>query len=195
LIVARTFLTGDLLELQVDDEILAVRKSPVSNESELIHELRGTLDSIELTVKRDGQEISVRGHLNPKPTIVDRKGLLFSGILFADSGFRDHLDLETGHDVMIHSVASGSDADGQKLSFYDNIARVNNVPVASLDHLSQLLSVEPSSGEVQLDLRRMVEDSDSGHLFYAERRTIKWSEPEYIGSWDRTLAVTLQSKQ
>jgi S1-C subfamily serine protease len=195
LIVARTFLETNLLPLKQGDEILAVNDADVANESELVHEMRGSLDAIRVIVWRDDDVVEFEGHLNPEPSIIGRKGLAFAGILFANSGFRDHKVLETGHDVMIHSISPGSDADGERLWYYDYVVRVNNEPVSSLDHLNQLLSYEPESGQLQLDFLRMTEDANTGHLFYALRRVINWSDPEQVGDWGEQFSESVSSAE
>jgi S1-C subfamily serine protease len=195
LVVAQSFLDADLLPLKQGDEILAVNDHDVINESELVHFSRGSLDTLRITIRRGGDLLELTGRLNPEPSIIGRRGLKFSGILFADSGFRDYKVLETGHDVMIHSITRGSLANGEKLWPYDNVARVNDVPVRSLDHLHQLLSYEPESGQVQLDFLRMAGDEDTGHLFYSLRRVINWSEPEQLGDWREQIAESVPSAE
>ena len=195
LIVARSYLDEDLLQLREGDEILAVNNTAVTNESELMHALRGTLDEVELTVQRENQVIRLNGRLNAAPSIIGRRGLYFAGLLFANGGFRDNAALEIGHDVMINSIARGSQADGDKLHLYDNVARINNVPVISLDHLNELLSVPSESGEVQVDFLRLAQDGDTRHLFHSLRRIFKWSKPEQLGFWDGQDTETLQTKE
>jgi serine protease Do len=184
LIVARTFLPDERLPLQVDDEILTANGTPVSTESELMHELRGSLDAVSLTVLRGSEVVELEGSLDPHPAVVDRLGLYFSGMLFASGGYRDSRAIVTGHDIMVHSVAPGSAANGEGLWTYDLVSRIDNVRVQSLAHLQELLSKRPFSGKVQVDFMRVIEDSDSGHFYYSLQRNIDWSKPELLGRWN-----------
>lgn len=184
LIVARTFLPAGHVPLQVDDEILAANGTPVTTESELMHELRGSLDDVRMTVLRDSEVVELQGPLDPHPPVIDRLGLYFSGMLFASGGYRDTPSVATGHDVMVHSIAPGSAANGEDLWSYDLVSRIDNVRVENLAHLQELLRSRPFSGKVQVDFLRLVEDSDSGHFYYSVRRSIDWSKPELLGHWD-----------
>jgi serine protease Do len=195
LTVARTFLDNDLLQLREDDEVLAVNGRPVSTESELVHELRGSLDSVHLSISRHNDVMELIGRLNPRPSVAERRGLQFAGVLFAYGGYRDNKVLETGHDVMVHSIEPGSAAAGEDLWRKDIVARVNGVPVQDLAHLTELLSIHPASGKVQVDFLRLIEDSGTGHLFYSLRRHFDWSEPRLLGHWGRLVSESLQSRE
>ncbi len=195
LTVARTYLDESLLPLRAEDQIVAVNGVSVANESDLLHELRGSLDDVQLTVIRSGEEVTLQGRLLPEPLLVDRQGLYFAGILFADSGFRDRSSVNAGTGIMVHSLEPGSEADGEGLIPFDYLVRVDNVEVDSLEELHLLLSTVPLSGEVQLDFMRLVEDERSGHLFYSVRRTLPRSELLILGNWDNSAHALLQSRE
>lgn len=184
LIVARSYLTKDLIQIQSEDEVISANGFAVSNESDLINALRGSLESAQLTIKRKDKLIEVHGRLDPTPFIIERQGLLFAGMLFAEGRFRDRAILETGHDVMIHSIVPGSQADGSKVSFYDYVSAVDGNQVRSLAHLRDLLQDIDKGSAVQLDFLRFMEDGSTGHLFYSLRRRFsKESSPIEIGLW------------
>ena len=194
LIVARSFLTSKDIQLQEGDEVIAVGNNPVSNESELFHWLRGTLDDVHLKVRRDGELIELNGQITPEPNIVDRQGVLFSGVLFAMAPFQDKNALETGVDIMVHDIERGSEGHSAKIHSYDFVVRVDGSPVHNLEHLRQLLmSGSQSSGEVQIDFLRIAEYFDSGRLFESVRRNVKWTPPKDIGSWPSETTAAKQN--
>jgi hypothetical protein len=127
--------------------------------------------------------VQIDGHFDPEPRVTDRRGLFFAGILFAEGGYRDRQALETGHDIMIHSIEPGSEADGSELWNYDFIAKVNGIDIENLDHLQNLLAESEEQAGVEIDFLRFVEDSETGHLFYSLRRDFSWSAPTKIGGW------------
>lgn len=140
LIVARSFLPENLIQLLPDDEIISANGVSVLQESDLIQSLRGSLESVRVQIRRDGGVIEIDGHLSPVPRIVERRGLYFAGILFAEAGYRDQQALEISHDVVIHDIESGSETSALSLSVYDYVSAVNGDPVESLNHLRELLS-------------------------------------------------------
>jgi S1-C subfamily serine protease len=195
LTVARTFLDEQLLSLQAEDQILAVNGMPVDTESELLHELRGSLNSVVLSISRDGEDMELLGRLSPTSLILERQGLYFAGILFADSGFRDWGSVDAGPGIMVHSLLGGTDADGEGLIPFDYLVRVDGIEIRSLEQLRLLLANEPASGEIQLDFMRLIEDEGSGHLFYSVRRNTPWSESILVGAWDSLGEDMLQSRE
>ncbi len=184
LIVARSFLSHEDIQLKEGDEIMAVGNQSVANVSELVHWLRGTLDNVHLFVRRDDQIIELDGQFTPEPNVVDRQGLYFSGILFANAPFQDISILGEGLDIMVHDIDRGSEGDSADVENYDFIVRVDGSPVLNLEHLRQLLtSGKKSSGEVQMDFLRISDSYGSGKLFESVRRNLNWSKPIDIGFW------------
>jgi S1-C subfamily serine protease len=72
LIVAQIDLGSDLSNLRPGDEIIAVGESPIANEGQFIHALRGKLNDADITVRRDGESIVIEGRFLPAPKITDR---------------------------------------------------------------------------------------------------------------------------
>ena len=193
LIVARSFLSSQDIQLQEGDEIIAVGDHPVSNESELFHWLRGTLDDVHLKVRRDNELIELNGQITAEPNIVDRQGVLFSGVLFANAPFQDKNALATGIDIMVHDIERGSEGHSADIQHYDFVVRVDGTPVQNLEHLRQLLmSGSQSSGDVQMDFLRLSDDWQSGRLFKSVRRNLEWTPPVDIGVWP---SETIAAKQ
>jgi S1-C subfamily serine protease len=184
LVVARSFLSPQELRLQEGDEIVAVGKQLVANKSQLVHWLRGTLDDLSLSVHRSNETIELHGRLDSEPHVVDRQGLLFSGILFAKASFQFTNIAGPGTNIMVHDIERGSEGHGADIENYDLIVRVDGKSVQDLDQLRKLLSRRnESSPEVQMDFLRLSTDDDAATLFQSVRRNLKWSEPIDIGNW------------
>ena len=183
LIVARSFLSAQDIQLKEGDEIVAVGDQAVENVSELVHWLRGNLDDAHLRVRRGSETIEMDGQLTPAPNIINRQGVLFSGVLFADSPFQYPVN-RTETAVMVHDIERGTAGDGADIENYDFIVRVNGSPVSDLAQLRQLLTASgPSSDKLQLDFLRLTYESESGRMFESVRRDLKWSQPKDIGPW------------
>jgi S1-C subfamily serine protease len=194
LIVARSFLSSQDIQLQEGDEIIAVGNQPVSNESELFHWLRGTLDDVHLKVRRDNELIELNGQITPEANIVDRQGVFISGVLFANAPFQDKNALATGIDIMVHDIERGSEGHSADIQNYDFVVRVDGTPVQNLEHLRQLLmSGSQSSGDVQMDFLRLSGDWQSGRLFESVRRDLNWTPPEVIGVWPSETTAAKQN--
>jgi S1-C subfamily serine protease len=183
LIVARSFLGPQDIQFEEGDEIVAVGDQTVENVSELIHRTRGNLDNVHLRVRRGSEIIELDGQLTPAPNTINRQGVLFSGVLFAESPFQYAVNgAETA--VMVHDIERGTAGDGADIENYDFVVRVNGSPVSDLAQLRRLLAASGTSADkVQLDFLRISSDTDSGRLFESVRRDLKWSEPKNIGPW------------
>lgn len=184
LVVARSFLPPQDIQFMEGDEIIAVRDRSVANVSELVHWLRGGLGDVRLKVLRGGETIELVGQLSPAPKVVDRQGVSFSGVLFANSPIAYGDAFGTRTPIMVHEIERGSAGQGADIQNYDFIVRVNGAPVRDLAQLRQLLiSSGQSSDEVQLDFLRISGESGSGQLFDSVRRDLKWTLPKDIGPW------------
>ncbi len=187
LIVAQSYLDSSSPDLKPGDEIVSVDGTPIANEGQLIHNLRGRLDDVRITVLRSGEETILRGRLSPAPRITERRGILFSGVLFAPGGMRDGAILGLNHDIMVHSVERGSSANEADLYYYDYLSHVNGVRIQDLEHLYQTLVNLVESESVQLDLIRSGLTESEGQIFALVRREIIATVPELLGAWSLDL--------
>jgi len=195
LIVAETYLEPQLLDLRPGDEIVSVFGEKVTNEGQLIHQLRGRLDDARIKVQRSGAHVSLSGRLSPAPRVTERRGVLFSGILFAHSGMRDKSVLGLGHDIMVHSIEQGSEANGNGLYYYDYLQSVNGTRIQSLEHLYRTLAELSDGKTVQLDFIRAGTTEAEGQLFAQVRREIVVSPPEHFGAWPSNVLTNLREAQ
>jgi serine protease Do len=118
LIVARTYLGPDCLDLKSGDEILGVDGFPnsISNERQLVHALRGNFADFKITVMREGKERVIRGSLHPQALITEKIGVLVSGLLFGP-GHQHPDDSLIGAEEMMVIQAVDSGSVGEELSF------------------------------------------------------------------------------
>jgi S1-C subfamily serine protease len=118
--------------------------------------------------------------LPPAPTVLERKGVLVSGMLLAPLGYRDRSFLGLGHDIGIHDLESGSEAEANELQYWDLVLAVNGVDVTGMEQLHELLlAASRARGEVTVDfLRRQRASRDV--VFEPLRRQLKISRPEWI---------------
>jgi len=187
LIIANSFLPPELLALQSGDELLFVGDAPVNNEGQFIHQLRGNLDDISLTVRRDGEIRTLKGRLLPAPRVVGRRGVAFAGILLAPGGFRDQALLGLGHDIMVHGFTPGSAGSGSGLSYYDYLISIDGIRVLSLQQTYETLASRARADAIQLDFLRITGGyGEDGQLYHSMRREFAGSMPEKIGAWHRS---------
>jgi hypothetical protein len=83
--VARSQLPENEIALRTGQIIKTVEGTPggVTNPTQLIHALRGRLETVALTVEENGAERRISGRLSPTENILNRKGVFASGVLFA----------------------------------------------------------------------------------------------------------------
>jgi S1-C subfamily serine protease len=111
-VVSNVYLKDGLIDLQVGDKIVKViGYGPLKNEGDFIHALRGRSDDFSLEILRDGDTKIISGKLDRHDHIVNRKGVMVSGMLISDYWFRDMSLLDLPR-LSIHFVKSGSLAEG-----------------------------------------------------------------------------------
>ena len=184
LLVARSFLSSKEIGLLEGDEIISANDRTVSKVGELIHWLRGSLGNVHLKVRRDDEIIDLDGQLSPAPNVVNRQGVQFSGVLFANSPATYANVFGESTPIMVHDIERGSEGNGADIDLYDFIVRVNGTTVRDLAHLRELLvSSRDFSEETQLDFLRISDVYGSGQLLESVRRDLKWTSPKDIGPW------------
>lgn len=187
LIVAKSYLPTKQLDLRTGDRILTAgsHKTPISKEHELINALRGESEDFELTIERDGKLTIVHGKLQLQRP---RQGIVFAGMVLAESQFLDANVLSLGHSINIHSFARGSASRAAELEWYDFIISVDGTRVKGLEHLFVLLSDKTINAPVELVFVRLWEPP---FLHEFVQRTIPADEPVWlddVGYWNGVMA-------
>jgi serine protease Do len=138
------------------DRLIAAngKKIDPANQGELLHRLRGNLDSLTLTVERAADTIELQPNLQLMPAAMDRQGVLFAGMLLAPSNIVDLERLAKPVPVMVHYVQEGSVAEAASIGKYDQLTRVNGRAIDSMATLRLVLAEAKSDDDVALSLLR-----------------------------------------
>ena len=187
LIVAQVALGSDQSNLRPGDEIVAVGELPIANEGQFIHALRGKLNDADIAVRRNGQRIEIKGRFLPAPKITDRQGLTFAGMLFASEGlFNNVVSHGLPHDLVVHSIAPGSEGDLSDAKKLDLLVSIDGVAITNLAQVHEILVSLSDADSVQFDLLRVTYDERRGLFFKPVRRNVAPTMPEKVGAWDST---------
>ena len=112
MVVSNVYLNDGFIDLQVGDKIVKViGYGPLKNEGDLIHALRGRSDAFSLEILRAGDTKIISGKLDTHDHIVNRKGVMVSGMLVSNYWFRD-MSIMDLPELNIHFVKKGSLAEG-----------------------------------------------------------------------------------
>jgi S1-C subfamily serine protease len=182
LVVARSRLPADAIDLRAGDEVLALGSPdrPLENQSGLMHALRGKLDDVSLTVRRNGAEFALHGKWPAAPRVIERQGLWISGALIAESEPMIRGQILGSPSLMIHHVQAGSSAQVQGLQEYDLVLTANG---RSLDSLATLQSLagEAQASDAELSLMLLRLGSVRNGLFVYQARTLPLDDVEVVG--------------
>ena len=112
MVVSNVYMNDGYIDLQVGDKIVKViGYGPLKNEGDLIHALRGRADAFSLEILRAGDTKIISGKLDTHDHIVNRKGVMVSGMLVSNYWFRDMSIMDLPK-LNIHFVKKGSLAEG-----------------------------------------------------------------------------------
>jgi serine protease Do len=180
--VVNTFLDPEKLPLKPGDTILSVEGSSekMENETRLIHAIRGRLENFGLVVNRGGEPLRIKGSLDPKPYILERKGVYFSGILFGHLYFRDRKVMPIG-EIMVHSVQKGSIGNFSNIEKGDILDGIDGRDVLSLEDLYGKLGRLRDHEKITLRLKRFAEPPVDSVFEYIEQaikvENLRWVAP------------------
>ena len=139
MVVSNVYLKDDLIDLQVGDKIVKViGYGPLKNEGNMIHALRGRADDFSLEVLRDGDTKIISGKLDTHDHIVNRKGVMVSGMLISDYWFRDMSVLDLPK-LYMHFVKPGSLAEGLLIESGDYLELIDGKSFKTLESLYSYL--------------------------------------------------------
>ncbi len=183
--VVNSFLDPEKLPLKPGDTILSVEGSAetLENETRLVHALRGRLENFTVVVKRGGDTLRLKGSLDPKPYILERKGVYFSGILFGEFYYRDRKVLPIGG-ITVHSVQKGSVGNLSNIEKEDILDGVDGQVVRSLDDLYGWLGRLKNREKITLRLKRFADPTVDSIFEYIEQ-TIKVEDLRWVSQEKR----------
>ena len=182
LLVAATHLHDGDIDLRVGDEILGLDGSGdiLANNGQFVHAVRGRLDDLTLRVLRNGDEIVVRGSMQPFPNILDRQGVYVSGMLLAPIVYVDRGDFGGRNDVSIQYLESGSTARTMELKVYDSLMSMDGEPVTELtDIYDRLEAASREERPVRFVFKRL--DWEDHHIFGFIQREFEVADLEHMG--------------
>ena len=155
--VARSLLPENEIALRTGQIIKTVEGTPggVTNPTQLVHALRGRLETVALTVEENGAERRISGRLSPTENILNRKGVFASGILFAPRNtLRDVADIALPA-IEVHYVEDGSTGEAADIAVTDFLEEVDGHRVSTITELEAYLAAGARDNRpVQLTLRR-----------------------------------------
>lgn len=181
LLVAANHLKEGDIDLRVGDEILGLDGSNdiLANNGQFVHALRGQLDDLALRVLRNGDEIVVRGAMQPFPNILDRQGVYVSGMLLAPIFYVDRGDFGRRHDVSIQYLESGSTARSMELQVFDSLMSMDGEPVTDLtDIYDRLEAARREERSVRFVFKRL--DFEDHHIFGFIQREFEVADLEFM---------------
>ncbi len=112
---------------------------------------------------------------------------MFAGMLFAPRYLRNGgLNHGLPHNIMVHSVARGSEGDSSDIEEYDFLASIDGIAITNLTQLHEILASLSDADSVQLDLLRRDFDNIRGIFYMPVRRNVAPTMPEKVGAWDST---------
>ncbi|MCP2500644.1 MAG: trypsin-like peptidase domain-containing protein [Deltaproteobacteria bacterium] len=184
--VVNSFLDPEKLSLKSGDLILSIEGSDekLENETRLIHALRGRLEDFTLVVKRGPDALRLKGSLNHKTNIVDRKGVYFSGILFGHFYYRDKKVMPIG-EIMVHSVQKGSIGNFSDIEKGDILDGINGHVVQSLADLYGLVGGFKDHEKITVRLKRFADPPVDSIFEYIEQ-TIKVEDLRWVSQEKRS---------
>lgn len=170
--VARSRLPADEIALRPGQLIKAVdgAPGPVSNPTQLIHALRGRLETATLTVDENGTERRISGRLSPTAKVLERQGLFASGVLFAPRNtLREVADIGLPG-IEVHFVEEGSTGQAGEIESMDFLEEVDGKPVETLTELANRLTAAASEKRPALLMLRRFDLAGEISMSSIERR-------------------------
>jgi S1-C subfamily serine protease len=168
--IARNFMPPGSLPLQTGDVIDAVvgEPGPITQESELIHALRGHLDDVTLTIRRDGQSLTLRGRLPAIDPILRRRTIYASGVVFGQARNFDPSEINYSRIATCH-IEDGSLGKSAGFAGCDAVESVDGVAVDNLEDLYRRLDAARAAGRpVQVTVKRIAGLKGRSYFEYHE---------------------------
>jgi S1-C subfamily serine protease len=183
LLVARSRLPKASLDLRVGDELLGAdhARGPLQTETDLVDALRGHLDDVTLSVRRNGVVTTVKGRWPAAAKVTEREGLWISGALFAEAEMFTAGLVAGTPALMVHHVEPGSAAESAGLQPDDLLSIADGRTVDSLATLEAVAGRAAAAGRpLELMLLRLTSEEQSA-LFAYEHRYLDAADTAWVG--------------
>jgi serine protease Do len=149
------------------------------NLSELVNLLRGWTEPVRLLVERRGQRAQVTVRPSLRPLVVERRGVVLDGALISVFDFADLGESPENLRLVVHSVESGSAAQGLGVEAGDMLHMVDQRPFQDLESLVAYLGRRPRGKPIHLVLRRVSPDVDRFYDYHS--RELPGTELKQVG--------------
>lgn len=139
------------------DRIVSIGREgePVKTVSGLITALRGRAGPVPVRVLRNGREVVILAHPDPRPSVLARRGVSVDGALIAPMAFDDTTALGEPARLIVHFVEDGSAAMSLDIQKLDIVQSVDGRPFDDLDSLIAYLDQHRNGRPVRVVFRRM----------------------------------------
>ncbi len=155
--VARSLMPDSELALRGGQIIKSVEGagSRIANPTQLVHALRGRLETATVVVEEDNKERRISGRLSPAENVMLRRGIFVTGVLFATRDtLREVADIALP-EIEVHYVEDGSTGQAAEIEAMDFLEEVDGKAVKELSELAALLeNAEKEKRPALLTLRR-----------------------------------------
>ncbi len=165
--IARNFMPPGYVALRPGDVIKAVvgEAGPITRESELVHALRGRLDSAGLRVERGGEERVISGRFSAVARILGRRTVYASGVVFGQAERFDASEINFSR-VAACQTEEGSLGKSAGFEKCDAVETVDGEALEDLDQLYRLLDSARTAGRAaSIVVKRMA--GLQGKAFFA----------------------------
>jgi serine protease Do len=152
--------TGTDFPLKTGDLVLAVAGGPrLASLPDLHTALRGRVGPVDITVRRDGREVTVPVPVTALTAPLKRQAIAFSGMLVTE---RQALDSETSAlpALRIEFIKQGETAARAGFQPWDLLETVDGRRFSSLDELHAFLKAQPATRRLPVLVRRHVASFD-----------------------------------
>jgi len=183
MVVARSRLPAGSLDLRVGDTVEALPTIPgeIATETDLMDALRGTSAAVTVRVLRDDAPVDLQGTWPLAARVTERRGIAISGALFAEAEPLTRGLVAGPPALIVHDVASGSDAESAGIMAFDMLVSADHAPVDSLDALLQRARAAAAANQpLELMLLRLTSEVHDD-LFIHHRRLLPVTELQLIG--------------
>jgi len=146
-------------QLQKGDTIIRINnlKNKIEYKSDLIHSLRGRLNNVNITVKRNNKIITHRASFTATKKINARYGLLFYGALYGENRLVANNNFIRGKPaVMVHYVKPSSLSYSNHIRKKDYVISLNKTKISSLEQFHcELIKISRTAKTVNIKLLRL----------------------------------------
>jgi S1-C subfamily serine protease len=180
--VARNFMPDGTIPIEPNDVVKGVvgEDEQPQTETDFYHLLRGRLPEVALRVERKGREVTIHGRLPQAESLLERRGVYASGVLFGSARQYDAREVNFGK-VSACYVEKGSLGEAAGLQKTEVIEAIGGEPVSGIEDVYAGLSRAMHENKAAvLQVKHMVGAGNRSFFQYWQVilpvRELKWAE-------------------